>query len=30
VITFDPDTLSVRRAELEAQIGEPGFWDDQE
>jgi peptide chain release factor 2 len=30
VITFDPDTLSVRRAELEEQMGEPGFWDDQE
>jgi len=30
VITFDPDTLSARRAELEAQLGEPGFWDDQE
>jgi len=30
VITFDPDALSVRRAELEARMGEPGFWDDQE
>jgi peptide chain release factor 2 len=30
VITFDPDTLSARRAELERQMGEPGFWDDQE
>jgi peptide chain release factor 2 len=30
VITFDPDTLAARRAELEAQMGEPGFWDDQE
>jgi len=30
VITFDPDTLSARRAELEAQMGEPGFWNDQE
>jgi peptide chain release factor 2 len=30
VITFDPDALSARRAELEAQMGEPGFWDDQE
>jgi peptide chain release factor 2 len=30
VITFDPDALSVRRAELEEQMGEPGFWDDQE
>jgi peptide chain release factor 2 len=30
VITFDPDALTARRAELEAQMGEPGFWDDQE
>jgi peptide chain release factor 2 len=30
VITFDPDTLATRRTELEAQMGEPGFWDDQE
>jgi peptide chain release factor 2 len=30
VITFDPDALAARRAELEAQMGEPGFWDDQE
>ncbi|MFL5965481.1 MAG: peptide chain release factor 2 [Gaiellaceae bacterium] len=30
VITFDPDTLTARRAELEARMGEPGFWDDQE
>jgi peptide chain release factor 2 len=30
VITFDPDTLAARRTELEAQMGEPGFWDDQE
>jgi peptide chain release factor 2 len=30
VITFDPDALVARRAELEAQMGEPGFWDDQE
>jgi peptide chain release factor 2 len=30
VITFDPDTLAARRIELEAQMGEPGFWDDQE
>ena len=30
VITFDPDSLTARRAELEAQMGEPGFWDDQE
>ena len=30
MITFDPDALTTRRAELEAQMGEPGFWDDQE
>jgi peptide chain release factor 2 len=30
VITFDPDTLAARRTELETQMGEPGFWDDQE
>jgi peptide chain release factor 2 len=30
VSTFDPDALSKRAAELEAQMGEPGFWDDQE
>jgi peptide chain release factor 2 len=30
VITFDPDALSARRTELEARMGEPGFWDDQE
>jgi peptide chain release factor 2 len=30
VITFDPETLNARRVELEAQMGEPGFWDDQE
>jgi peptide chain release factor 2 len=30
VITFDPVALAARRAELEAQMGEPGFWDDQE
>jgi peptide chain release factor 2 len=30
VITFDPDTLAARRTELEALMGEPGFWDDQE
>jgi peptide chain release factor 2 len=29
VITFDPDALTRRRAELEAAMGEPGFWDDQ-
>jgi peptide chain release factor 2 len=30
VITFDPAALAARRSELEAQMGEPGFWDDQE
>jgi peptide chain release factor 2 len=30
VITFDPDALTARRAELEERMGEPGFWDDQE
>jgi peptide chain release factor 2 len=30
VITFDPDALAARRAELEGQMREPGFWDDQE
>jgi peptide chain release factor 2 len=29
VITFDPDSLRVRVADLEARMGEPGFWDDQ-
>jgi peptide chain release factor 2 len=29
VITFDPVTLHERVAELEARMGEPGFWDDQ-
>ena len=28
--TFDPDALTERSAELEAQMGEPGFWDDQQ
>jgi peptide chain release factor 2 len=30
VITFDPDRLTERAAELEAEMGEPGFWDDQQ
>ncbi len=30
VITFDPDALTKRAAELEARMGEPGFWDDQQ
>jgi peptide chain release factor 2 len=29
VITFDPDRLKTRISELEARMGEPGFWDDQ-
>ena len=29
MITFDPDSLRGRIAELEAKMGEPGFWDDQ-
>jgi peptide chain release factor 2 len=29
VITFDPDALAARTAELEAAMGEPSFWDDQ-
>jgi peptide chain release factor 2 len=29
VITFDPDSLRRRRDELEAEMGTPGFWDDQ-
>jgi peptide chain release factor 2 len=29
VITFDPDRLATRRAELEDAMGAPGFWDDQ-
>jgi len=29
VITFDPDALGVRRAQLEEAMGAPGFWDDQ-
>jgi peptide chain release factor 2 len=29
VITFDPDALAARRSELEAEMGEPDFWDDQ-
>jgi peptide chain release factor 2 len=30
VITFDPDSLNGRIAELEQSMGEPGFWDDQQ
>jgi peptide chain release factor 2 len=29
VITFDPDSLGARLAELETAMGDPGFWDDQ-
>jgi peptide chain release factor 2 len=29
VITFDPDALEQRIAELEEELGAPGFWDDQ-
>ena len=29
MITFDPDELTARIAELEKTMGEPGFWDDQ-
>jgi peptide chain release factor 2 len=30
VITFDPSRLKQRIAELEEELGEPGFWDDQQ
>jgi peptide chain release factor 2 len=30
VITFDPDGLKQRIAELELEMGRPGFWDDQQ
>jgi peptide chain release factor 2 len=30
VITFDPDALTESATELETQMGEPGFWDDQQ
>jgi peptide chain release factor 2 len=30
VITFDPDALAARGAELEREMGAPGFWDDQQ
>src|ERR687896_1726878 len=29
VITFDPDALATRVSELEARMGQPGFWNDQ-
>jgi peptide chain release factor 2 len=30
VITFDPDRLAARLGELEREMSEPGFWNDQE
>ncbi|HVM17763.1 MAG TPA: peptide chain release factor 2 [Gaiellaceae bacterium] len=30
MITFDPDATAARAGELEARMGEPGFWDDQQ
>jgi len=30
VVTFDPDRLRSRLAELEEELGQPGFWDDQQ
>ena len=30
MITFDPDALAQRASELEAKMGEPGFWNDQQ
>jgi hypothetical protein len=30
VITFDPDRLAARAAELEQEMGAPGFWGDQQ
>ena len=30
MITFDPDGLERRAAELEVRMGEPGFWNDQQ
>jgi peptide chain release factor 2 len=30
VVTFDPDRLRARVAELEEELGQPGFWDDQQ
>ena len=29
MITFDPDAVASRIAELEQELGQPGFWDDQ-
>jgi peptide chain release factor 2 len=30
VVTFDPDATATRLAELETELSEPGFWDDQQ
>ena len=30
MVTFDPDRLTTRLAELEQELGTPGFWDDQQ
>ena len=30
MITFDPDRLAARAAELEQEMGAAGFWDDQQ
>ncbi|HZS23858.1 MAG TPA: peptide chain release factor 2 [Gaiellaceae bacterium] len=30
MVTFDPDRLRARVAELEDELGKPGFWDDQQ
>ena len=30
MVTFDPDRLRTRIAELEEELGQPGFWDDQQ
>ncbi len=30
MITFDPDSLKARIAELEKELSAPGFWDDQQ
>ena len=30
MVTFDPDRLRARVAELEQELGQPGFWDDQQ
>jgi len=30
VVTFDPDRLRAHLAELEQELGQPGFWDDQQ